>query len=207
MIQNKYMFIVFEGIDGSGKSTQLELFAEHLASQNINFVKTKEPGGTDFANDIYNIFHKHDILPNTKLLLINAGRVEHINKVIKPALQQGKIVLCDRFIDSTIVYQGILDNLGIDVVNNLHKTLCDDLQPDLTIYFKVDAKTAITRILSRKTQDSFDIVALQNTTKIIEAYNNLMLQKASNKIIVVNGESSIEGIKEYLKIILLDKLL
>jgi dTMP kinase len=152
------MLITFEGIDSSGKSTQAKMLYDYLTSRGVDCVLTKEPGGSESANKIRSlILENDDFLPITQLLLINAARSENINNVIIPALQKNKIVLCDRFIDSTIVYQALKQNLGLEIVNKIHELVFNNLMPDATFYLAVSKSVVLKRMEAKKSSlFSFD---------------------------------------------------
>jgi dTMP kinase len=132
---NKPLFITFEGGEGSGKTTQIKLLQQYLLSKNIDCITTREPGGCENAESIRNLLlsgagDKWNAISET--LLFQAARIEHIEKVIKPALLSKKIVLCDRFLDSTIVYQGIGKGLGGEYIKQLYQMTVGNFTPDLT---------------------------------------------------------------------------
>ena len=130
------MFITIEGIEGSGKTTQIKYLVEYFESQGKQCVTTREPGGTAIGNKIRSILldpESKDIEPTAELLLYMADRAQHINSVVKPALAAGRIVLCDRYFDATVVYQGFARGLDIDIITRLHAILFDDLKPDHTL--------------------------------------------------------------------------
>ena len=145
-------FIAFEGIDGSGKSTQLKLLAKSLGLKGIKFICTREPGGSDISEQIRKILvrkQKEDILPLTELLLIYAARHEHLKKKIIPSLKN-KIVLCDRYFYSTYCYQILTSNIPFTTLKYLHSKITNNLMPDLTIVIDLDFKTGIKRSLKKK---------------------------------------------------------
>ncbi len=145
-------FITFEGLDGTGKSTQIEKLAKALRGRGQSVVVTREPGGTATGEKI-----RHVILDSAttglssmaEMALMFASRAQHIREVIEPALAQGKIVLCDRFTDSTEAYQGSGRKLGSQPVLELHRILCDDLQPDLTILMDSELARSVERARRR----------------------------------------------------------
>ncbi|MDG7052344.1 MAG: dTMP kinase [Wolbachia endosymbiont of Alcedoecus sp.] len=152
------MFITFEGIDGSGKTTQSELLASHfkqIRGEN-NVILTREPGGTDFAEKVRRVLLKDNIDPISELLLLASMRYEHIKKLILPALKEGKIVICDRFIDSTIAYQGY--GLGVDLglIGNLHK-LVKIRRPDITFILDIDVQVGLSRAKDKNKYEEMDI--------------------------------------------------
>ena len=145
-------FITFEGLDGCGKSTQLERLAEVLRKQGLAVVVTREPGGTPTAEKIRHLLldtGTSALAPFAELALMFASRAQHINEVIQPALAEGRIVLCDRFTDSTEAYQGGGRKLGSEPVLALHRILCGDLQPDLTILMDSDVAASVERARRR----------------------------------------------------------
>lgn len=149
------IFITFEGIDGSGKSTQARLLAEHLQAQGHAVVLTREPGGSTGAEEIRKLVLEGDPdrwSAETELLLFTAARRDHLEKTIEPALAAGKIVISDRFADSTRMYQGISRGDLRQTVDALHRMLIVR-EPDITFIIDMDHKTGLTRALSRQTSE------------------------------------------------------
>jgi dTMP kinase len=145
-------FITFEGLDGCGKSTQLEKLALVLRQQGLPFVITREPGGTAAGEVIRNLLldtATSGLSPFTELALMFASRAQHIKEIIQPALSEGRIVLCDRFTDSTEAYQGGGRKLGSQCVLALHRILCGALQPDVTILMDSDVAASVERARRR----------------------------------------------------------
>jgi dTMP kinase len=145
-------FITFEGLDGCGKSTQLQRLAGALKAENFPVVVTREPGGTATGEKIRQLIldtNTSALAPFAELALMFASRAQHIKEVILPALAQGNIVLCDRFTDSTEAYQGGGRKLGSEPVLELHRILCADLQPDLTILMDSDVAASVERARRR----------------------------------------------------------
>ncbi len=136
-------FITFEGGEGVGKTTQLKLVADELRKRGYDVVATREPGGTTLGEKIREILLKGDVdkmSPMTEALLFTAVRADHVEKVIKPAVSNGKIVLCDRYVDTTYAYQGYAHGLGIKKMMDLYNLAIGDFKPDLTIIFDIDPK-------------------------------------------------------------------
>ena len=136
-------FITFEGGEGVGKTTQLKLVADELRKKGYDVVETREPGGTTLGEKIREILLKGDVdkmSPMTEALLFTAVRADHVEKVIKPAVTAGKIVLCDRYVDTTYAYQGYAHGLGIDKMKDLYDLAIGDFKPNLTIIFDIDPK-------------------------------------------------------------------
>src|ERR1035438_10153339 len=145
---NRGIFITFEGIEGSGKTTQLRLLAERLREAGHNVVETVEPGGTEIGRKIRSIVldgRNSDLTPRAEILLYFASRAQNVAEVIRPALACDRIVLCDRFTDSTLVYQGCGRGLGADVVLALDRIACEGLQPDLTVFIDIDLDESLAR--------------------------------------------------------------
>lgn len=148
-------FITFEGVDGSGKSTQIQRLADHLTTQGYDVVLTREPGGSPGAEEIRALVLQGDPdrwSAETEILLFTAARRDHMERTILPALAAGKIVLCDRFADSTRMYQGLSRGDLRAVVDQLH-SLMIGREPDLTLLIDMDPAVGLTRALSRQTAD------------------------------------------------------
>jgi dTMP kinase len=145
-------FITFEGLDGCGKSTQIDKLARFLRHQGNHVVLTREPGGTEVGEKVRQILldtRTTGLAPMAELALMFAARAQHIQQVILPALREGKVVLCDRFTDSTEAYQGGGRKLGREPVLELHRLLCGNLQPDLTILMDCDVAVSVDRARRR----------------------------------------------------------
>ena len=142
------MFITLEGIEGSGKTTQIEYLVAFLENKGNPCVTTREPGGTVIGNKIRAILldpERKDMDARTELLLYMADRAQHIHSLIKPSLAAGKTVLCDRYFDATVVYQGYARGLGIELIKNLHSALFADLKPDITILLDLPPQVGLRR--------------------------------------------------------------
>jgi dTMP kinase len=156
-LRQRGKFITFEGLDGVGKSTQLENLARYLRERGIDVITTREPGGTALGEKLRAVLlssRTSGLSPLTELALMFADRAQHIDEQILPALQRGQWVLCDRFTDSSEAYQGGGRELGSEIVLQLHKTLCHGLQPDLTILMVSNAARAIARARRRNVENS-----------------------------------------------------
>ncbi|MCF7835632.1 MAG: dTMP kinase [Candidatus Marinimicrobia bacterium] len=142
------MFITFEGIEGSGKTSQIEPVAKYLKERGFDCVITHEPGGTEICKKIRQILldsKNTNLCSKAELLLYMADRAQHIHEVIEPKLKEGKIVLCDRYFDATVSYQGFARGMGIGFVANLHKMILDDLRPDITFLFDLPVEIGLKR--------------------------------------------------------------
>src|SRR5580658_422607 len=145
-------FITFEGIDGCAKTTQFRMLAQWLRDRGKDVVETIEPGGTEIGRQIRKILldpASADIQPRTELLLYFASRAQNVDQVIRPALDSGKVVLCDRFTDSTLVYQGCGRGLDASVVLELDRIACQGLQPETTVLIDIDLETSLSRAKRR----------------------------------------------------------
>ena len=152
MRDERGIFITFEGLDGSGKSTQIARLTETLGARGLDVMATREPGGTGIGQRIRSILLDSEtaaLSPLAELALMFADRAQHIDEVIEPALRAGKIVICDRYTDSTEAYQGFGRQLGSQLVLNLHRELCHDLWPDLTLLLESDFDSSLVRARNR----------------------------------------------------------
>jgi len=142
------MFITLEGIEGSGKTTQIMRLAEFLEDKGVDCVTTRQPGGTLIGENIRSILldpANSALEPLAELLLYMADRAQHINELIRPALKNGKTVVCDRYFDATLVYQGFARGLSIDLIGQLHQLLFDDLKPDVTLLLDLPPQVGLER--------------------------------------------------------------
>ncbi len=145
-------FLTFEGMDGCGKTTQIRLLAQHLRSQGRDVVETVEPGGTEIGRQIRKVLldpANTAIQPRTELLLYFASRAQNVDEIIRPALFENKVVLCDRFTDSTLVYQGCGRGLDTAAVLDLDRIACQGLRPQTTVLIDIDLQTSLNRARRR----------------------------------------------------------
>ena len=189
-MQNK--FITFEGGEGSGKTTQVKMLQEYLVSKGIESILTREPGGTKVSENIRDIFiNNYDLDVKTELLLNMSARSEHIDKLIFPAISNNKIVICDRFIDSTYVYQGVLGGFNGEEVFELHNKLFDFFMPDLTFFMDIHPKECLNRLSSRvENSNRFDNKGLEYHIRIYDAFKELAAKYPDRiKSIDASGDS------------------
>ena len=205
-INKKGYFVSFEGIDGSGKSTQIDLIKKFFSAKtNQRVLFTREPGGTTEAEFIRKLVINSETNISwevkTEILLLFAARYEHYKKVIKPAMDQGKLIICDRFIDSTIAYQCNGKKELKDFCYHLSKLLLSDFMPDLTILLDIDPKVTLERIKKRSISNSYDKKSLEFFKKVRNEYINIA--KEFSRVKVFNGEIRKEEIsKQIISLIL-----
>jgi len=145
-------FVTFEGIEGSGKTTQVRLLSEHLTATGVPHLVTREPGGTPLADEIRSLLlspRDEPVFPETELLLYEAARAQHVRQVILPALAEGRAVLCDRFCDATVAYQGFSRGIERARIEWLNAFAAGALSPDLTLLFDVSPREGFARLSSR----------------------------------------------------------
>ncbi len=187
----KGIFISFEGIDGCGKSTQINLLAKHFAKQKKSFVKTEEPGGTKGANEIRKILLRENNFQwsvESEALLFMAARNDHVEKVIKPAIADNKIVICDRFMDSTIVYQGMRSPQAKKLSLILFELV--GIFPDITFLIDMDPEIALDRALKRITdEDRFENYGINFQRQLRQNFLDIA-NTNSDRIRIIDGNRS-----------------
>lgn len=191
------MFITFEGGEGTGKSTLLEIITKSMEEKGYDVVLTREPGGSgsNFSESIRNLVldpQYKNVNPYTEALLYAASRAQHLDEVITPALNENKIVLCDRYIDSSFAYQAFARNLGLEYVLNINKYALDKL-PTLTFYIDLDPKIGLDRIKNRKKSDRLDREELKFHNKVREGYLEVA-KLYPERIVKIDGTKSIAEI-------------
>ena len=198
----KGIFITFEGIEGSGKSTQLSMLNKWLTDHDYDVVATREPGGTKIGEKIRELVRsgsKGDVFsPRTELMLFEASRAQHMEEIILPALNNGKIVLCDRFFDSTTVYQGVARAIDTDIVHILNDFSSFEKKPDLTIILDIDVDESMNRLIKREiSKDRIE----QEDRKFFENVRNGYLSLAQNneRFFVVDGTSDANSIQQKIR--------
>jgi dTMP kinase len=187
----KGLFITFEGGEGVGKTTQINLLKNFFEEQNLEVITTREPGGTEEGENIRKFLvsgKANSWDPYSEALIFNAIRREHINKVIKPAIENGKIVLCDRFIDSTIVYQGVAGNVNQSNLLQLHKEYCYNLYPAVTFFLNLNPLIGLERANQRLNQNDnrFESLGINYHNMVYDGFVNLQ-KKYPKRIINVEA--------------------
>jgi len=205
----KGFFLTFEGPDGCGKSTQAKLMADYLTAQGQNVVLTREPGGTPLAEMIRELIltpTAEQLVPMAEILLYAASRAQHVERLIKPSLAEGKIVVCDRFIDSSLAYQGFGLGRDLRVIKEINRLAIGDFQPNLTFLLDIDTETALKRIGGRTGQtvratDRIEARNIQYRQRVRDGF--LTIAAAEPRIVTVaTGTKSIADLHaELLKIV------
>ncbi len=187
-------FITFEGGEGAGKSIQAEILVSHLHEEGYSVVVTREPGGTRIGEQIRAITHNQenvDMEAITEAYLMAAARAQHVAQIIEPAIASGKIVVCDRYVDSSIAYQGYGRKLGADTIAGLNALAVNGAKPDLTLLLSITPEIGSKRrSKSAKTKDRLDLQQHDFYSRVHDGYLALA-KKESNRYVVINAEESI----------------
>lgn len=194
----KSFFITFEGPEGSGKSTIIKMIAAYLEEKKWAYVVTREPGGSAIAEQIRNIIldpNNLTISYETEALLYAASRAQHFKDVIAPALKEKKIVLCDRFIDSSLAYQGVARGLGLERISQLNRFAINDVWPDLTIFFDIDPLAGLARIKENNDREinRLDLEKQQFHDQVYEGYKEV-IRLNPQRFKVVDAAQEIEKV-------------
>lgn len=195
------LFVVLEGGEGAGKTTQLGLLEQWLAQSGRRVVRTREPGGTEVGERIRGLLLDHgqgEVDPRTEALLFAASRAAHVSQKIRPALNDGSVVLCDRYIDSSLAYQGAGRGLGVDEVAQINAWATQNLQPDLTVVLDVDPLLSAQRRTARDggaAGDRIESADLAFHTALRAAFL-ARAAEAPERYLVLDGEQSVESLHE-----------
>jgi dTMP kinase len=196
------LFVTFEGMDGSGKTTQMHRLAAHFRNLGRAVLETAEPGGTPIGTKIRRILldsANQELCPAAELLLYFASRAQNVDEWIAPALQRGEVVLADRFTDSSLVYQGYGRGLGAENVMALDRIACRGLKPDVTILVDIDAQTSLARAHARNAAEPhcetrMDEQSVEFHQRVYEAYHQLA-KCEPERVKVIDGRASIDEIE------------
>lgn len=195
---NKGFFITVEGPEGSGKTTVISMLSSKLEEQGFKVLQTREPGGIEIAEKIRSVIldKNHTAMdPRTEALLYAAARRQHLVEKVEPALEDGKIVLCDRFIDSSLAYQGYARGLGMEEVYSINQFAIGERMPNLTLYFDIDPERGLERINQHQNREinRLDLEDLQFHHKVREGYQ-LLLNQFPERIKKVDASQSVESV-------------
>ncbi len=199
------MLITFEGIEGSGKSTQARLLYTRLIEQGIECILTKEPGATYIGQKLREILlipQKEKINKNTELFLYLADRAQHVEHIIKPALKEKKIVIVDRFIDSTVAYQGYGRGFSIEFLEMLNKKVTDNIEPDITFLLDLDPEEGLKRVKIRNRVDKISSLEVRFEQEKIEFHRRVregylkILKKFPNRIVLLDGKKDVNSLSQ-----------
>ena len=205
MSDRRGTFITFEGIDGSGKTTQLEMLAERLRDRGIAVTTAKEPGGTPVGAAIRRILLDSAtarLSPLAELLLYFASRTQNLEEIIRPALEARRVVLCDRYVDASAAYQGWGRRLGLEVVSQLERIACHGLKPDLTFLLDIEPATSVARALERnrrgtaagqQDESRFEQESLEFFERVRRGYLDIATREPG-RVVVVHGERTRQAI-------------
>ncbi len=191
-------FITFEGIDGAGKSTQIDVIEATLKARGLEVIRTREPGGTPLGEVIRKELLSVSMDPATETLLFFASRAEHIAQVIKPALNRGAWVLSDRFTDATYAYQVGGRGFPAHKVEELERWTHGDLQPDRTVLFDIDPQVAAQRVAQARSLDRFEKESLDFFTRVRNAYLTRAKQ-SPDRFLIINSMQDKETVSEVLR--------
>ena len=194
----KGLFITFEGCEGSGKTTVSKYLYNRLKDEGYDVIYSREPGGVDIAEQIRAVIlnvNNTAMDPRTEALLYAASRRQHLAEVVLPALNEGKIVLCDRFVDSSLVYQGYARGIGIDKVWELNQFAIDDCMPDMTLYYDVDVEIGLARVRSRGELNRLDSENVEFHKSVRRAYQ-LIAEKYPERIVTVDSNQCLQTVEE-----------
>lgn len=188
----KGKFITFEGGEGVGKTTQLRMIKDYLTQRGVDAVFLREPGGNAISEKIREIIldRANSAMTGTcEAMLYSAARAQLCEEVIRPALEEGKLVVCDRFIDSTFAYQGVARGLGVDKIDTLNKLACGEIMPDLTIFLDLEPTLAFQRKGGADVDDRLEQEGMDFHVKVYEGYK-LACEKNSDRIVDIDCSSS-----------------
>ena len=207
-VKNPGRFITLEGGEGAGKSTQIQVVKDYLLTRGNDVVVTREPGGTSEGQEIRNLLvsgDKDKWSPLSETLLILADRAAHLESLIRPALAEGKYVVCDRFFDSTRAYQGVAGGLGLDVIHNLQQAVLGTTLPDVTLLLDIDPEKGLRRAQERGGELRFESKTLAYHRTLRNAFLDFAAQEP-DRIFVIDADRDVEAVSADILAVLAERL-
>ena len=200
----KGKFVTFEGCEGSGKSTQLRLLSEYLKSSGTDFIMTREPGGSEISEEIRKIIlsgKNSAMCDECEALLYAAARIQHLKEIVEPALNAGKLVICDRYVDSSLAYQGYARGLGMEFIKEINRLALEKFTPDLTVFLDISPKAAFERKHGADPEDRMEQLGLEFHEKVYQGYKALLKIAPRMCAVECNGTKfeTAENVKNLLK--------
>lgn len=193
MNRMKGFFITFEGMEGSGKSTQVGLLGSRLKEEGFNIVVTREPGGTRIGEEIRNITHSResvDLTAVTEAYLMAASRAQHVREIIKPALEAGKIVICDRYIDSSLAYQGYGRQMSQATIEQLNHEAIENIWPEMAIFLDIPLVKGMNRRNGSDKIDRLDLQQIDFYKRVYEGYQ-MIIGKDKDRFLVIDSAKTV----------------
>ena len=197
MTNNRGLFLTLEGAEGVGKSTNIEFITQYLEQRGLEYVLTREPGGTQLGEKIRELLlavHEEPMSELTELLLVFAARAQHLDKIIEPALAAGKWVVCDRFTDATFAYQGAGRGLSMETIGELESMVQGELQPDLTLILDLDPEIGMQRAGNRGELDRFEREQMSFFRHVRQGYLDIA-QAEPERCKVIDAAKALEDVK------------
>ena len=207
-VKNPGRFITLEGGEGAGKSTQIQVVKDYLLTRGNDVVVTQEPGGTSEGQEIRKLLvsgDKDKWSPLSETLLIMADRAAHLERVIRPALAEGKYVVCDRFFDSTRAYQGVAGGLGLDVIHNLQQPVLSTTLPDVTLLLDIDPEKGLRRAQERGGELRFESKTLAYHRTLRNAFLDFAAQEPE-RIFVIDADRDVQAVSADILAVLDERL-
>ena len=207
-MRRKGLFITVEGVEGAGKSTNIKVIEEFFSEWKLDYILTREPGGTLIAEEIRELLlmhHEEKMDATTELLLIFAARAQHLNTTITRTLAEGTWVLCDRFTDATYAYQGAGRGLDVESINQLERFVQDNLRPDLTVIFDLDPCIGLERARQRGQLDRIESQKLEFFQRVREGYQNIAARE-SGRCLLIDASQTRETVRQSLRAALEDRM-
>lgn len=200
-MRRKGLFITIEGVEGAGKSPNIRVIEEFLSEWKLDYILTREPGGTLIAEEIRELLLKHHeekMDATTELLLIFAARAQHLSTKIRQTLAEGTWVLCDRFTDATYAYQGAGRGLDVKLISQLERLVQDNLRPDLTVIFDLDPSVGLERARQRGQLDRIESQKLEFFQRVREGYQNIA-SREGDRCLLIDASQTRETVRQSLR--------